>query len=647
MNKKVCIKIRLSLFIFCFMGLSTCFSQGVPSGMNFQATVKDSTGAPAKNKVIYIQDAIIQTTPDGAKVFIETYKITSSPEGVITITIGQGTWLSGVGKLTEIDWRSGPYYLNIKAAIEPVTFLSGWIPDDHYVDIGTSQFWAVPFAFSAAKVEGYELFLKATDTTAMLLPYLRTVDTSSISKRINDLSQKITELSLLGQVIPKDTVFLRDSFLFKTDTAFIQSVVSNYLLLTDTASMLLPYLRKSDTVNLDNMLGLKLNIRDTASMLSNYYKSAMAQKDLALKEPSINKSVDVKLGPSNVLFPTQKAVKTYVDLSMDSLIKKIMPGDTVRVDTIVVYQKSPSVTAKRIIGNSTDRDGAANEIILGEGLSFAHDSLKLVNSITLQRDTFSHDITVYAANGLGKYNQGSVIPAKGKTAAEVLLDAVTQKIPPVYQAPNLTIGANPSPGAIEIGSTFAVTFSANFLQNDAGPQTSITFYKNGSSLAANSDNIISLTSNVSYTATVNFATGAVKNDNLGTPDPTGQITSGNISAAPINYIPQSKRYWGYCNSVAPSDAEILAALGGGNELATSRAKNSFDINISSGVNYIFFAYPVSFGSLSGMSVSGFGSLPAFTKTSRVFVNAKGFAQSYNIYVSQNTFSVPVLNIITN
>ena len=72
----------------------------------------------------------------------------------------------------------------------------------------------------------------------------------------------------------------------------------------------------------------KLNISDTATMLLPYVKqvalttllsNTVIQSDLALKENTANKSGTTTLGTSDVLFPTQNAVKTYVDAASSSI----------------------------------------------------------------------------------------------------------------------------------------------------------------------------------------------------------------------------------------------------------------------------------------------------------------------------------------
>lgn len=74
-------------------------------------------------------------------------------------------------------------------------------------------------------------YVRISDSSSMLSPYLRKVDTASLSNRIN------LKLNI-----------------------------------SDTSSMLSPYLRKVDTASLSNRINLKVNISDTSSMLSPYLR---------------------------------------------------------------------------------------------------------------------------------------------------------------------------------------------------------------------------------------------------------------------------------------------------------------------------------------------------------------------------------------
>ena len=82
--------------------------------------------------------------------------------------------------------------------------------------------------------------VKYTDTATILLPYLRKIDTSSLSSRIN-LKLNISDSS--GMLTP---------YLRKIDTSSLSSRINLRVLYTDTATMLTNYMRKSDTTAMLN-----------------------------------------------------------------------------------------------------------------------------------------------------------------------------------------------------------------------------------------------------------------------------------------------------------------------------------------------------------------------------------------------------------
>jgi hypothetical protein len=260
--------------------------------------------------------------------------------------------------------------------------------------------------------------------------------------------------------------------------------------------------------------------------------------------------------------------------------------------------------------------------------------------------TFASNFTVTGVANYLKWADGENVPAKGLTAVQLLQLGAVKTIHPTYTAPVLSIGTSPSAGNVEIGSNISVTLSSTFTQNDGGSATTTTYKKGGTNLGGNTDNITNITSAVSYTVSVDYAQGACKNDNQGTQDCTGRIAAGTVNSSSVTYTPLGKRYWGYASTNAPTDTDIRNAAGGGSELSSSKAKTSFSIT-PPGANYVFFAYPASLGSLTSITVGGFESISAFTLSTRTVVNASGYSQTYNVYVSNNTFSSVVSGIITN
>jgi hypothetical protein len=276
----------------------------VPEGILFQAIVKDPAGNPAKGRTIYIKNAIIQTTVSGSQVYTESHKVVASSEGVFTIVIGKGNKLSGPSSISNIDWSNGPYFLNIKAAIAPSVPLTNWIADEHYIDMGTSQFWTVPFALFAARVEGFELKLKIADTALMLSPYLKKSDTVSLSTRIDKKLNNTDTLSLSNRINAKlnsvDTTSLSNRIndkLNTADTLLISARINTKLAITDTSLMLKNYARRNellDTTSLSTRIDKKLNNTDTLS-LSNRINGKLNTVDTASLSNRINSKLNLSL----------------------------------------------------------------------------------------------------------------------------------------------------------------------------------------------------------------------------------------------------------------------------------------------------------------------------------------------------------------
>jgi hypothetical protein len=147
-----------------------------PDGIQFQALATDANGHPAAGRVIYVKNAIIAKTATGTIVYSETFKVTASSAGIFTIVLGKGTYVSGVTSIANIDWANGPFFLNLKVAVEPTVPTASWNVNNEYVDLGTSQFWSVPYALYAGNVKGADGKLNTSDTAAMLKPYFNEIN---------------------------------------------------------------------------------------------------------------------------------------------------------------------------------------------------------------------------------------------------------------------------------------------------------------------------------------------------------------------------------------------------------------------------------------------------------------------------------------
>ncbi|OUR92052.1 hypothetical protein A9Q87_08105 [Flavobacteriales bacterium 34_180_T64] len=123
---------KFKLFLVTFLLATTCvFSQGI----NYKALIKDGGGNVVASQSITIQFKILQG--GSTNVYQETHVPTTDANGIIIINIGEGTIDSGV--FANIDWGTDDHYLNVQ-----INTGGG------FIDMGTTQFMAVPYALTAA-----------------------------------------------------------------------------------------------------------------------------------------------------------------------------------------------------------------------------------------------------------------------------------------------------------------------------------------------------------------------------------------------------------------------------------------------------------------------------------------------------------------
>ena len=277
-----------------------------------------------------------------------------------------------------------------------------------------------------------------------------------------------------------------------------------------------------------------------------------------------------------------------------------------------------------------------------------------IGTLSSGSNKFTADLKVnYGGGSFGKYTNGQTIPAAGKTIDEVFNDILTKIIPPTYNRPTISISASPSPYTVEIGSSFPVTLSISYTQNQGGALISTTYKKSGVSLGVgvNVDSVRNITTNRIFSAITSYAKGDVLNNNLSQPDSTGIITAGSTTEVTLTYTPASYKYWGMTtnSSANITDADILATVGGNKEWATSKLKSSFTITGPGGsgpVKYAFYAVPsATSGTITSITAGGFESIAAFDKLTRNFTNAQGYVVSYDIYVQKNSGTDNVTLII--
>lgn len=108
-----------------------------PKKMSYQAVIRNSSNGLVKNTQVGMQISILQGSPGGTLVYIETQTPTTNANGLVSIEIGEGTGFD------TITWANGPYYIKIETAVAA--------PLTTYTITGTSQLLTVPYALYADK----------------------------------------------------------------------------------------------------------------------------------------------------------------------------------------------------------------------------------------------------------------------------------------------------------------------------------------------------------------------------------------------------------------------------------------------------------------------------------------------------------------
>jgi hypothetical protein len=255
------IQSALLLVVLCTTANSYAQVSQAPDGIQFQALATDANGHPAAGRVIYVKNAIIAKTATGTIVYSETFKVTASSAGVFSIVLGKGTYASGVSNIANIDWSNGPFFLNLKIAIEPTIPTASWNVNNEYVDLGTSQFWSVPYALYAGNVKGADGKLNTSDTAAMLKPYFTTTNLKANieSPTFTGTVSGITK-AMVGLANVDNTSDLNKPISTATQTAL--DLKANTTDVTSALDL------KANTADVNTALALKANTADVTTSLS-------------------------------------------------------------------------------------------------------------------------------------------------------------------------------------------------------------------------------------------------------------------------------------------------------------------------------------------------------------------------------------------
>ncbi|MBP6699094.1 MAG: hypothetical protein KA175_15845, partial [Flavobacteriales bacterium] len=109
-----------------------------PQSFNYQGVARDAVGEPLSAQAIGVEFRLRSGSALGPVAYSETHGATTDMFGLFTLHVGEGA--PGTGTFSAIDWRSGPYFLEIGLDLSA----SGI-----YTSFGTQQLLSVPYALHA------------------------------------------------------------------------------------------------------------------------------------------------------------------------------------------------------------------------------------------------------------------------------------------------------------------------------------------------------------------------------------------------------------------------------------------------------------------------------------------------------------------
>ena len=139
-------KIILCVLTFIF-GISVLSAQTAPPDkMTYQLVVRDANNELVVNQNVGIKISILEDTPNGTTVYMETHTVSTNTNALATLQVGAGTLIVGT-TLSAIDWGGHDYY--IKAEVDPAG-------GNNYTVLGTQQLLTVPYAFYSGKTAYFD-----------------------------------------------------------------------------------------------------------------------------------------------------------------------------------------------------------------------------------------------------------------------------------------------------------------------------------------------------------------------------------------------------------------------------------------------------------------------------------------------------------
>jgi len=336
---------KITLLFFALLLQFQLFAQNSP-GFKYQALVRDDNGVVLTKQMVSLQISLMQGIPNGSAIYSETFLTETNDFGLINLTIGQG---ETADDFMAIDWANGPYFIEIAMDIH------GGVD---YQLFGISELMSVPYALHAKTAES--------------------VENLTITE-----SDPVFSASVSSHITANDTTNWNAAFAWGNHQSMGYVTLDGVETLTNKTLTTPIIFEPIGIEKADVGLG---NVDNTADSLKPISKDTQAALDL--KEDLINKSTDELLSEnSDTLYPSQKAIKTYVDTksnavetALDEEIARATAAETVNA-TAISDEESRALAAEEIITTAL-----TDEVARAIGADTTHTNAITANAIAIDEE---------------------------------------------------------------------------------------------------------------------------------------------------------------------------------------------------------------------------------------------------------------------
>jgi len=384
--------------LFCSVFVTLLFSFSALAqneGINFQGVARNAAGDVLVSQKINLRLSILLGSETGAVAYMETRQTTTNPQGVFAVVVGDDKALTKSINFSFINWTPAPKF--IKVEMDPNA-------GNNYLVMGTSRLQAVPFAFHAYGVDA--------SNVKGVLPL------SSGGTGVASMTDLKTSLGL-------------DNFNNAALETKVDKVAGKGLSTNDYTTV---EKNKLAAVSGTNTGDQDLSGYATTAQLATKANASDVTTSLALKEDISNKS-NAALGTSTTFYPTQNAVKTYVDAQIltatiadaDATTRgKIqLAGDLTGSATSPAIASGAVTSTKIADATIVNADIATNAAIVDAKLATIATAGKVSNSATTATSVNTNSAIV-ARDASGNFNAGTITLSTLTASKPVFTDANKQ-----------------------------------------------------------------------------------------------------------------------------------------------------------------------------------------------------------------------------